>query len=449
MELKRALRVKKPVRLAFTGSGGKTTALFRLARELPPPVIITATTHLGVEQLGKADRHLILEHPRQLEGWEDELAQGVSAVTGARQPDGRTSGMEGERLEALREAAEKLGASLLIEADGSRQLPLKAPAEHEPPIPVWIEVVVVVAGLSGIGRPVDGGHVHRAEIFSELTGLAPGEAVTWEALRRELADPRGGMKNIPSGARRVVLLNQADNAELRGGAHDLAKRLIPPYHAALVGAVGMHGAGLSSEGRPVYEVIEPAAGIVLAAGGSVRLGQPKQLLAWQGEPLVRRAARTALESGLSPVIVVTGAYGEQVAQALEHLPVTIIHNPAWEAGQSTSVRAGLGALPEEIGSAMFFLSDQPFVTAELVGKILAAHHRSLAPLVAPRVAGRRANPVLFDRDAFAELGTLSGDAGGRSLFERYPAVWVEWDDPSLLEDIDTPEDVRRLTGEAG
>lgn len=449
MELKRALRVKKPVRLAFTGSGGKTTALFRLAHELPPPVIITATTHLGVEQLGKADRHLILQHPRQIEEWEDKLAQGVSAVTGASQPDGRTSGMEGERLEALREAAEMLGASLLIEADGSRQLPLKAPANHEPPIPAWVEVVVVVAGLSGIGRPLDGGHVHRAEIFSELTGLAPGEAVTWEALRRELIHPRGGLKNIPSGARKIVLLNQADNPELNEGAHGLAKRLVPPYHAALIGAVGMFAAGLPGEGGPVYEVIEPAAGIVLAAGGSSRLGQPKQLLAWQGEPLVRRVARTALESGLSPVMVVTGAYGEQVAQALEDLSVTIIHNPAWEAGQSTSVRAGLSALPKEIGSAIFFLSDQPFVTAELVGKILWAHSRSLAPLVAPRVAGRRANPVLFDHDAFAELGALSGDAGGRSLFERYPTVWVEWDDPSLLEDIDTPEDIHRLLGKAG
>jgi molybdenum cofactor cytidylyltransferase len=239
----------------------------------------------------------------------------------------------------------------------------------------------------------------------------------------------------------MVLLNQADTAELRSQAGRLAQSLVPAFSAALVAALGQQG--------EVFACYERVAGILLAAGKASRYGEPKQLLDWRGEPLVRRAARTALQAGLSPVVVVTGAHAGQVGQALAGLEVQIVHNPDWEQGQSASVRVGLSALPAETGAAIFLLADQPQVSSGLLEALLSAHATSLAPVIAPSVEGRRANPVLFDRFTFNELCLLQGDSGGRQIMAPegpYPVSWVPWDDPLLLLDVDTPEDYRRLLG---
>jgi molybdenum cofactor cytidylyltransferase len=165
-----------------------------------------------------------------------------------------------------------------------------------------------------------------------------------------------------------------------------------------------------------------------------------------GEALVHRSARTALETGLSPVIVVTGAYDDEIRLALADLVVEFVHNPYWSAGQSTSLQAGLSVLPSEIGSAVFLLADQPEVPVELLQSLVRMHARTLAAIAAPRVAGRRANPVLLDRATFPTLHEMRGDTGARPLFSdpgRFPVAWVEWDDPVLLLDVDTPEDYQR------
>jgi molybdenum cofactor cytidylyltransferase len=160
--------------------------------------------------------------------------------------------------------------------------------------------------------------------------------------------------------------------------------------------------------------------------------------------MVRTVASNALAAGLSPVIVVTGAFHEGVSQAVADLPVTVIQNPEWETGQSSSVRAGLVGLPAETGSALFLLVDQPQVPVELMRSLVALHAETLIPIVAPRVDQRRANPVLFDRLTFPDLMGIQGDVGGRVLFSRYPVSWLDWEDENLLLDIDTEEDYHGL-----
>jgi molybdenum cofactor cytidylyltransferase len=174
------------------------------------------------------------------------------------------------------------------------------------------------------------------------------------------------------------------------------------------------------------------------------MGQAKQLIDWHGQPLVRHVASTALAAGLSPVVVVTGASGDRVRQAVEDLPVILAHNPLWETGQSASIRAGLRVLPPETGAAVFLLVDQPQVPATLLRSLVELHAETLAPIVAPLVGGQRANPVLFDRFTFSEFSAIQGDTGGRALFARYPVIWLEWHDESLVLDIDTVEDYHRL-----
>jgi molybdenum cofactor cytidylyltransferase len=189
---------------------------------------------------------------------------------------------------------------------------------------------------------------------------------------------------------------------------------------------------------------ESIAGIILAAGASRRMGRPKQLMLWRGTPFICRVARTALDAGLSPVVIVTGAEADEVRAALADLPVEIVHNPNWAEGQSTSVRTGLQALPLETMAAIFLLADQPHVPTALVRALLEQHAQTRSPIVAPMIDGQRGNPVLFDRSTFSDLMSLHGDAGGRLVFSRYPITDVLWDDSSLLLDVDTLEDYERL-----
>ena len=434
MNLTIAMRLRSTARIAIAGGGGKSTAMFLLARELPAPVIVAATAHLAIEQTALADRHCAVEDSTTFEG---QSLTGITLFTGPSNNAGKTIGLTASAMQRVLDLANQHHLPVLIEADGARGLPLKAPAEHEPPIPEFVDTVIYVVGLSGLGQPLDAAHVHRPEHFARLSGLSLGDAITPDAIAKVLCDPSGGLKNVPSTARRIALLNQADTPELQAQAQVIARQLLPTwaYHSVVSAALKQ---------QQVYAVHEPTAGIILAAGASRRMHQPKPLLLWHGEPFIRHVARTALGAGLSPVVIVSGAHTPELRAAVADLPVTLIHNPDWEAGQSTSVRRGLQALPDTIGSAIFLLADQPQIPIEVVKALIEQHAQTLSPIVAPLIDDRRGNPVLFDRVTFDDLLSLRGDVGGRAVFAKHPIAYVPWHAAGLLLDVDTPEDYQRL-----
>ncbi len=441
MKLTQALRLPQSPTVGIVGAGGKSTAMFKLARELQSPVIACATTHLGNWQIPLADYHYIFQSKEE---FPNISPSGVTLVTGEVEGD-RTKGLDYKAISWLREVSKGNSIPLLIEADGSRQKPLKAPGKHEPPIPDFINTVIVVAGLSGLGKPLDEEFIHRAEIFGELSMLKPGDPVTTSALVRVLTHPEGGLKNIPESAHRVVLLNQADSPALQSQAGAVTQELLTNFQAVIIASL---------KNGQIHAVHEPIAGIILAAGEAQRFGQPKQLLDWRGEPFVHAVAKTALESGLSPVIVVTGAYAEQVKAAVQNLPVQTAHNAEWQSGQASSIRAGLSPLPnlppnssnlgEGVGGVIFLLADQPQITPTIIQALIEEHASTLAPIVAPMVLDQRANPVLFDSVTFPDLMKLEGDVGGRGIFSKHKVTYLPWHDDAMLLDVDTPEHYQRL-----
>jgi len=213
--------------------------------------------------------------------------------------------------------------------------------------------------------------------------------------------------------------------------------------------MGMGVGGLLMEivTRPQPRASESTAGrrvaaIVLAAGRSTRMGGPNKLLAdIGGRPMVRIVVDQVLASHARPVIVVTGHQRERVEAALSGLDVTFVHNANFAEGLSTSLKAGIAALPAEVDGAVVGLGDMPHVDAELIDRLIGAFDPERGALVVvPTIAGKRGNPVLWSRRFFSDLEGLDGDVGARHLIAGYQEAVVEVPTGrAALVDVDTQD----------
>lgn len=186
------------------------------------------------------------------------------------------------------------------------------------------------------------------------------------------------------------------------------------------------------------------AGIVLAAGAGTRMGKNKLLVPLDGETLLRRAVRGALAAGLDPVLVVVGHDAERVRAELDGLGCRAVPNPDHARGMSTSLSAGIGAVPPESAAAVVLLADMPWVSADMIRAVALRHAETGAPVVASRYGDAVAPPTLFARSLFPELQGGAGEGRGREVVRRHAeaAAFVVW--PSAaLEDLDVPDDLAR------
>lgn len=186
------------------------------------------------------------------------------------------------------------------------------------------------------------------------------------------------------------------------------------------------------------------AAIVLAAGRSTRMGaQNKLLLADGGDPLVRHAVKMAVLSQLKPVVVVLGHEADAVRAACAGLPVSFVINPDFAQGLSTSLKAGIKALPDNIDGAAVILADMPGLDAALLDRLYAAFEAEPAALAAvPVHDGQWGNPCMIAAALFSEIETLRGDQGARKILEKHRAMVIEMPESSdaATRDIDTPAD---------
>ena len=196
----------------------------------------------------------------------------------------------------------------------------------------------------------------------------------------------------------------------------------------------------------------PVPALVLAAGSSSRLGQPKQLLVYEGETLLHRAVRTALAAGCAPVFVVTGALDAALRAAVADLPCQPVHNPAWATGMSSSVRTGMRALlaatsrPQNAPAAvLLLLCDQPLLTAEHLRQLLATQRATGCPAVASAYAGATGVPAVFGSALFEQLQVQNGAGGAQRLLSSLPAASLRrLDFPAAALDVDTPAQYQQL-----
>ena len=450
----------RPAVIAFTGAGGKSSLLFRLAHELVQQgtrVILTTTTLLAATQCQTAAAWLAVE-PGAMPwdgvdaAFDHTLDQALTAhgqclITSTdqivRQGSRKQVGLTPMDVDRLVEQAGKLGVgAILVEADGSRMHPVKAPAQHEPAVPACATHVVAVAGIDAVGRPLTEAFVHRPAAMRATLQLPPDAQplMTPAMLARLLEHPHGGRKHVPIHAHFFPFINKVDTPPRLATAQVVAAQLAAHGTVALLGAAGAPNLPL------IRARCAPWTAVILAAGGSRRMGAPKQVAQIDGKPLVIYAVQQALAAGAAEVLVVTGAYGALVEDALAErkqgggVPVRVVHNAEWQSGQASSMHAAVRGLAATMAGALFLPVDQPFVPVALLRRLVDGWQGG-ASLVAPEVDGHlRGAPCFFDRSLFPELMAVQGDVGGRAVLQRHAATARGI--PTLaatLDDIDTPQ----------
>jgi nicotine blue oxidoreductase len=202
--------------------------------------------------------------------------------------------------------------------------------------------------------------------------------------------------------------------------------------------MGREGSGRTLDG---------VAGIVLAAGEGRSFGGPKALVRFRGRTLLERATRTLADGGCQPVVVVLGAAAAEVRRSSDLADAVVVVNPAWPEGMGGSLRTGLGeARAASVRAAVVLLVDQPLVTSALVGRLIDAWHAG-APVAVAAYRGQGLTPVLLDHSTWDDVARCAvGDVGARAFLRARPELvtLVDCDDVGAPDDIDTPEDLRRL-----
>jgi len=189
------------------------------------------------------------------------------------------------------------------------------------------------------------------------------------------------------------------------------------------------------------------AAVILAAGGSIRFGKPKQLAIFQDEPLVRRIVTAAKDAGCAPVVVVVGASAAEIAPALAELSVSIIEHPNWSNGLGSSIAVGVKhatRITPDLDAAILLACDQPFVNAAMLRQLIQMHRENKKPIVASAYAETLGVPALFDRSCFGDLLQLTGDNGAKGIILARRNDVTPFDFPAAAVDIDTTADYEKL-----
>lgn len=447
LSLSGVLKPEYPAVIAFYGAGGKTSLINRLATEISAcgqKVLITTTTKIFVppgiplilESDGDRTLRLLENHYHH-----SNMAVLASAVL----PSGKLEGIAPAIVEQIRS---KLNITVLAEADGAGRLPLKGHLHYEPVIPEKSNLLVPVIGADALGKALNERTAHRADKLAAAIGVSVGTLINEEILARVFKYLTAAGRKQAGHSRVVPVLNKADLLAAPGEtAWQTADKMEPGEgikNLLVTAALGEDPVKFVlnfRQGRPFIKIDC----VVLAAGTSSRMGRNKLLLPFGSVTVLEHTLEQIKLSGIdNPIVVVRPE--QRLIKLLEAKGYRFVINEDYSSGIAGSLKAGMKAADSCSQAILFALADQPLIPPAVYRQIIEKYLLNFKQVTCPFYAGKRGNPVLFDRRTWPSLMKLQGDSGGREIIKTLPPSEIDClavDSESILEDIDTEKDYRK------
>jgi probable selenium-dependent hydroxylase accessory protein YqeC len=422
--------------ICFVGGGGKTTAMFKLARELRNlnrRVLVTTTTAIFYPDNEEYDR-VVVTKDECSSTFDNMNHTGITVLGSEVSPENKLLGVDKNFIEKI--YLSNIFDYILIEADGSKRKSIKAPAEHEPVIPEGSTKVVGVIGLDCISREIDEKYVHRPEIFAKITNSRKGDVIGYESILNLIENDKGLFKGVPSGCERFLILNKVEDKDREEAADKVLEGIVERN-------ISMDGFIVGSLLEDKYMKL-PNEGnitaIIMASGFSRRMNTNKLVLPVNGIPCIERVIKAVCESDVDEIVLIYQK--DDVKYIAEKYGLKTIYNDKAHLGQSEAVKLGVLCSNTASKGYMFFTGDQPFINKRVINKVVDNFEAGSYRIVVPTFEGKRGNPVIFSSLLKDELLKLEGDVGGRAVMEKYSSCvkLLAIDDKRSGLDMDTKED---------
>lgn len=424
--------------ISIIGGGGKTSLMWQLGYILSrkgKKVVLGTTTKIGVPAKGEGDYFLITEEPQAMQNFvRDTMQAGDLTIIAPRLWKGKIDSLNEEQIEAIGEVADYV----ILEADGSNRLPIKAPASHEPVIYAKSDVIIGVFGAEVIDKPADETICHRLAEFLSVTELNKGGIIDEIALAKLVNSKQGMQKGVPDGTKFVLCINKADQVD-KNRLDEVANYLIDS---------GVEKILTTTLNRPrlvrrVYEKTQNLTAVILAGGTSSRMGENKLRLPLLEKTVLETTLEKVEKAGFKEIILVTGHEALHWDFLATKSNVKIVYNENYLLGQGTSLACAVEYIDENCSGAMFLMADQPAFEIETI-ELLIENFKDETQIIAPYLGEKRGNPVILGRKYFAEIAMLKADMGAREILKQNVEnlVQVQVDDVGIFLDVDTKEAYR-------
>ncbi len=448
LKLETLLGSKESTVISLYGGGGKTAILSRLASEMAfggKRALITTTTK---SYLPSAVPLFLTDDPQYLTALKNHFRNNDLAFLGKRVlKNGKVEGIGTKIVEYI---SQHLQVSILVEADGSRGLPVKGYASYEPVLPPCSDFLAAIIGADAIGSLISEDTVHRPHEFSTATETGLGSIITEKTAASAFVYMLDVGKLQAPRAETICVLNKADLLKDPGEtALKIAGFLCDAKSKP--GQFVLTAASKNNPAQVIFRVTENSihpevSCVVLAAGESSRMGQDKLLMPYGSKTILEHTLAQVAASGIEDIVVVVKPESPW-KQKINPDKFKIVESHGHFKGMAESLKTGLSAVSGKSQGVIFALADQPHVPPLIYRQLKERYCEKLKLITCPVYQGRKGNPTLFDRRTWPELMDLSGDLGGRELLKRAgkdDIDLIETDSQAVITDIDTPENYRDM-----
>ena len=420
--------------ISITGGGGKTTSMFRLAKELlkhGKKVLISTTTAIMKPDDSKYEQ-LYLTEDTDYKTIEPS-SSGIVVLGSKVNKINKLIRVESQVIDEIFES--KKFDYIIVEADGSKRKPIKAPASHEPVIPSLTTKTIGIIGMDAVGQRIYEENVHRAILFSQVTNSKLGDNIDENIIYNLIVSPAGIFKNSPLNSSKYIILNKSETK-----ARNLVSQKIKSK--VISNKIDIKNIIIGSMGKETR-----VTGIIMASGFSRRMKTDKLLLKLGDKMVLEKVIESCVKSNLDDIMVIYRK--EEIKNIAERYNLKTVLNENAIEGQSASIKLGANNIEQDMKGMMFIVGDQPHLDPITINTIIDEFEVDQEKIIIPIYNENKGNPTIFPVHLKEQLLALAGDVGGKEVINNNldRVKYVDIENYQAGMDMDTIEEYEKLKGD--